>query len=201
MERSSAMLNRSTAGKMNNWISLLVWLDRMRILNILISIKIDRINSALFTIGSLLNMDTETIKRRLWIKVFPVLCFISDLTFFEQVTITSCLLILKFHTISEKILKKPIDLINLEALHFCISSVDELTFICFMSLSVQKCKFFKIGSNTRSFLQLGSLNAWLLLDVLVEYRCFSAESVVYSMRLDVKCTFSQLLFVCHIKIP
>ena len=150
MERSSAMLNRSTAGKMNNWISLLVWLDRMRILNILISN--DRIISALFTIGSLLNMDTETIKRRLWIKVFPVLCFISDLTFFEQVTITLCSLILKFHTISEKILKKPIDSINLEALHFCISSVDELTFICFMSLSVQKCKFFKIGSNTRSFL-------------------------------------------------
>lgn len=61
--------------------------------------------SALFTMGNLLSMDAEIIKRRLWTKVRPVLYFIGDLTFFGQVTVTLCSLIIKFNTISEKILK------------------------------------------------------------------------------------------------
>ena len=78
----------------------------MQILNRLISIKKnERIMSALFTSGNLLNMATETIKRRLWTEVRLVLCFISDLKFFEQVTVTSCSFVIKFNTISEKILK------------------------------------------------------------------------------------------------
>ena len=101
--------------------------------------------SALFTSGNLLNMATETIKRRLWTEVRLVLCFISDLKFFEQVTVTSCSFVIKFNTISEKILKtywfdqsRSINAVDV---------VDELTLICFMSWSVQKCKFFKTASN------------------------------------------------------
>lgn len=52
--------------------------------------------SALFTISNLRNMESETIKRRLWTKVRSGLLFISDLTFFEQVTVTLCLVIIKF---------------------------------------------------------------------------------------------------------
>ena len=52
--------------------------------------------SALFTISNLRNMESETIKRRLWTKVRSVLFFISDLTFFKQVTVTLCLLTIKF---------------------------------------------------------------------------------------------------------
>ena len=65
MEGSSIMADRFTAGKINDRMSLLVWLDRMHILKRLISIKNDRVMSALFTFGNLLNMETETIKRRL----------------------------------------------------------------------------------------------------------------------------------------
>ena len=61
--------------------------------------------STLFTIGNLLNMETETIKRCLWTELRPVLCFISDLTFYEQVTVTIRSWIIKFNTISAKILK------------------------------------------------------------------------------------------------
>ena len=61
--------------------------------------------SALFTIGNLLNMETETIKRRLWTKIHSVLCFIRDLKFCKQVAVTLCSLVIKFNTISEKILK------------------------------------------------------------------------------------------------
>ena len=115
----------------------------MQILNRLISVKKnERTMSALFTCGNLLNMATETIKRRLWTEVRPVLCFISDLKFFEQVTVTSCSFIIKFNTISEKILKTYwFDQSR------SINVVDELTLICFMSWSVQKCKFFKTASN------------------------------------------------------
>ena len=77
----------------------------MHILKRLISTQSDRIVSALFTIGNLLNMETETIKQRLWTRVCPVLCFMSDLTRFEQVTVTLSLLIFKFNTISKEILK------------------------------------------------------------------------------------------------
>ena len=66
-------------------MSLLVLLDRMQVLNRLISIKNNRILSALFTLSNLLNMESETIKRRLWTKVRSVLCFISDLTFFFDI--------------------------------------------------------------------------------------------------------------------
>ena len=34
--------------------------------------------SALFIIGNLLNMETETIKQRLWTNLRLVLCFISE---------------------------------------------------------------------------------------------------------------------------
>ena len=86
-------------------MSLLVRLDRMDILKRLISIQNERIMSALFTVGNQLNMETETIKRRLWTKVRPTLCFVCDLAFFEHVAVTLCSLIIKFNTISEKILK------------------------------------------------------------------------------------------------
>ena len=39
-----------------------MWLDRVHILKRLISIKSDRIVSALVTIGNLPNMETETIR-------------------------------------------------------------------------------------------------------------------------------------------
>ena len=80
MDRSSIIPNRFTTRKINDWMSILVWLDRMHILDRLISIENNRVMSTLFTIGNLLNMETETIKRRLWTKVLPVLRFIGDLT-------------------------------------------------------------------------------------------------------------------------
>ena len=40
--------------------------------------------SALFTAGNLLNVETGTIKRRLWTKVSPVLCFMSNPTVFNK---------------------------------------------------------------------------------------------------------------------
>ena len=75
------MPNRFTARKINDRMSLLVWLDHMHILKRMISFKYKRMMSALFTVGNLINMETETIKRRLWTKIRPVLCFMSDLTF------------------------------------------------------------------------------------------------------------------------
>ena len=84
MDRSSIIPNRFTTRKINDWMSILVWLDRMHILDRLISIENNRVMSALFTIGNLLNMETETIKRRLWTKVLPVLHFIGDLTFLSK---------------------------------------------------------------------------------------------------------------------
>ena len=151
MERSSDMLYHSTARKINDWMSLLVWWDRMHILNRFFPIQIDRIISASFTIGNLLNMETGTIKRRLWLKVRSILCFISDPKFFEQVTVTLCSLIMKFHTISEKILKtywfnqsrSP------TFLHQCRWWIELYSFHV---TNLQKCKFFKMRSNTRSFL-------------------------------------------------
>ena len=77
MDRSSIIPNRFTT-------RILVWLNRMHILDRLISIENNRVMSALFTIGNLLNMETETIKRRLWTKVLPVLRFIGDLTFLSK---------------------------------------------------------------------------------------------------------------------
>lgn len=56
----------------------------MHILTRLISFKSDGIMSALFTAGNLLNVETETIKRRLWTKVSPVLCFMSNPTVFNK---------------------------------------------------------------------------------------------------------------------
>ena len=70
-----------TTGKISGRMLFLVWLDRMHILNRLISVKNDRIMSALFTIGNPQNMETETIER-LWTKVRPILCFMGDFTFF-----------------------------------------------------------------------------------------------------------------------
>ena len=84
MDRSSIIPNRFTTRKINDWMSILVWLDRMHILVRLISIENNRVISALFTIGNLLNMETETIKRRLWTKVLPELRFIGDLTFLSK---------------------------------------------------------------------------------------------------------------------
>ena len=84
MDRSSIIPNRFTTRKINDWMSILVWLDRMHILDRLISIENNQVMSALFTIGNLLNMETETIKRRLWTKVLPVLRFIGDLTFLSK---------------------------------------------------------------------------------------------------------------------
>ena len=84
MDRSSIIPNRFTTRKINDWMSILVWLDRMHILDRLISIENNRVMSTLFTIGNLLNMETETIKRRLWTKVLPVLRFIGDLTFLSK---------------------------------------------------------------------------------------------------------------------
>ena len=77
MDRSLIIPNRFTT-------RILVWLNRMHILDRLISIENNRVMSALFTIGNLLNMETETIKRRLWTKVLPVLRFIGDLTFLSK---------------------------------------------------------------------------------------------------------------------
>ena len=139
--------------------------------------------STLFTIGNLLNMETETIKRCLWTELRPVLCFISDLTFYKQVTVTIRSLIIKFTPFLRRF-SKPIDSINLEALHFCISAVDELTLICFMSLSVEKCKFFKTASNIRSFLKLGSLMSGFWLLFLLSTDVFSSESAVYFTHLE-----------------
>ena len=65
-------------------MSILVWLNRMHILDRLISIENNQIMSALFTTDNLLNMETETIKRRLWTKVLPVLRFIGDITFLSK---------------------------------------------------------------------------------------------------------------------
>ena len=84
MDRSSIIPNRFTTRKINDWMSILVWLDRMHILVRLISIENNRVMSALFTVGNLLNMETETIKRWLWTKVLPVLRFIGDLTFLSK---------------------------------------------------------------------------------------------------------------------
>ena len=84
MDRSSIIPDRFTTRKINDGMSILVWLDRMHILDRLISIENNRVMSALFTIGNLLNMETETIKRRLWTKVLPVLRFIGDLTFLSK---------------------------------------------------------------------------------------------------------------------
>ena len=84
MDHSSIIPNRFTTRKINDWMSILVWLDRMHILDRLISIENNRVMSALFTIGNLLNMETETIKRRLWTKALPVLRFIGDLTFLSK---------------------------------------------------------------------------------------------------------------------
>ena len=84
MDRSSIIPNRFTTRKINDGMSILVWLNRMHILDRLISIENNRVMSALFTIGNLLNMETETIKRRLWTKVLPVLRFIGDLTFLSK---------------------------------------------------------------------------------------------------------------------
>ena len=64
MDRSSIMPNRFTTGKINDRMSLLVWLDRMHISNRLISIKNERIMSTLFTIDKQLNIETKTIKRQ-----------------------------------------------------------------------------------------------------------------------------------------
>ena len=77
MDRSSIIPNRFTTRKINDGISILVWLDRMHILDRLISIENNRVMSALFTIGNLINMEIETIKQRLWTKVLPVLRFIG----------------------------------------------------------------------------------------------------------------------------
>ena len=55
MDRSSTKPNRFTTEKINDKIFLLVWLDRMHILNRMTPIKSDRIMSALFTIGNQLN--------------------------------------------------------------------------------------------------------------------------------------------------
>ena len=84
MDRSSIIPNRFTTRKINDGMSILVWLNRMHILDRLISIENNRVMSALFTIGNLLNMETETIKRRLWTKVLPVLPFIGELTFLSK---------------------------------------------------------------------------------------------------------------------
>ena len=122
-------------------MSFVVSLDHMHDLKRLISI------TKTTDYGNLLNTETETIKRRPRTEDLPVLCFMGDLTFFEQVTVTSCSPLIKFNTISEKTLKS-IDSINLEALHFRISAADEFTLFCFMSLSVQKCKFSQTTSDT-----------------------------------------------------
>ena len=84
MDRSSIIPNRFTTRKINDWMSILVWLDRMHILDRLISIENNRVMSALFIIGNLINMETETIKQRLWTEVLPVLRFIGDLRFLSK---------------------------------------------------------------------------------------------------------------------